>query len=104
MDEHGWTPDETSVERSEVERKLAEVINDESLINLKEKSSTTEITEEMAAAMRAAKGDRRLDQTPSEQAASQQLTEVITWILLGIAGVAVIVGTAASLIFGGSIF
>ncbi len=104
MDEHGWTPEDSAVERSEVEAKLAEMIGDESLTRLREKSDSTALTPEIAAAMRSAKGDRRLDQTPAEAASSEQLTEVITWVLLGISVIVVIAGTAFTLLFGDSIF
>ena len=66
MSEHGWTPDEVDVKRSKIESKVADIIEDESLTTLKNKAQTGEMTEEMAKAIRAVKGDVRLDTTDAE--------------------------------------
>jgi cell division protein FtsX len=57
------------------------------------------MTEEMAKAIRAVKGDVRLDTTDAEQAHASQVTDVVTWVLVGIAVVIVLVGAAFTIAF-----
>jgi cell division protein FtsX len=104
MEEVGWTPAEESILESEVESKLAEMIEDDSLENLRKKSDSTQITEDIAKATRAAKGDRRLDTTPAEHEHAKQLTEVVSWVLVGITVVVVLAAAAFSILFGTSVF
>ncbi|MDP6742468.1 MAG: hypothetical protein QF807_04645 [Candidatus Thalassarchaeaceae archaeon] len=99
MSEHGWTPDEVDVKRSEIESKVADIIEDESLTTLKNKAQTGEMTEEMAKAIRSVKGDVRLETTDAEQAHASQVTDVVTWVLVGIAVVIVLVGAAFTIAF-----
>jgi hypothetical protein len=104
MEEHGWSPAEESVSHSEIESKLAGMIEGDSLDNLRKKADSSGVTEDIARATRAAKGDRRLDATAAEHAHSKQLTDVLAWVLVGIAVVVVLAGAAASIMFGTSIF
>ncbi len=103
MEEVGWTPAEDSILESQVESKLADIIEGDSLENLRKKSDSSQTTEEIAKATRSAKGDRRLDTTPAEHAHAEQLTDVVSWVLVGIAVVVVLAGAAASILFGTSI-
>lgn len=104
MEEVGWAPDEESILESEVESKLADIIEGDSLESLRKKSDSTRTTEEIAKATRAAKGDRRLDVTLAEHEHAKQLTDVVSWVLVGIAVVVVLAGAALSILFGTSLF
>ncbi|MBC8438005.1 MAG: hypothetical protein H8D82_01905 [Euryarchaeota archaeon] len=103
MEEQGWAPDEESVLASKLAKLEADTIGDESLERLKEMSETTSISEEMARAKRAAKGDRRLDASIAEQAHANQVADVFTWVLVGLAGVITVGGIAAWYFFGSSL-
>ena len=103
MEEVGWTPAEESVLESEIESKLAEMIENDSLENLRKKSNSALMTEDIAKATRAAKGDRRLDVTTAEHEHAKQFTEVISWVLVGISIVIVLAGAAVSILFGTSL-
>ncbi len=103
MGEHGWAPNEVDVKRSEIESRVVDMIEEESLKSLKDKAQTGEMTEEMAKAIRSVKGDVRLDTTDAEQAHANQVIDVVTWASVGIAVVIVLIGAAFSII-SGSIF
>ena len=103
MEEVGWTPAEDSILESKVESKLADIIEGDSLESLRKKSDSAKTTEEIAKATRSAKGDRRLDVTPAEHEHAKQLTDVVSWVLVGIAVVVVLGGAAFSILFGTSI-
>ena len=61
------------------------------------------MTEDMAKAIRSVKGDVRLDTTPAEQAHANQLTDIVTWVFVGIGVLIVLIG-AAFTIASGSFF
>tara|TARA_B100001750_G_scaffold239537_1_gene247743 strand:- start:6153 stop:6467 length:315 start_codon:yes stop_codon:yes gene_type:complete len=103
MSELGWKPDEVDVKQSAIESKAAGIIEDESLANLKTKAESSEMTEDMAKAIRSVKGDVRLDTTPAEQAHANQLTDIVTWVFVGIGVLIVLIG-AAFTIASGSFF
>ena len=100
MSELGWQPDEVDVKRSKVESKVADIIEGDSLTNLKIKSDSSEISEEMAKSIRASKGDVRLDTTSAEQQRANQITDAVTWVIVGIAVAITLGGVLLSLVFG----
>tara|TARA_B100001750_G_scaffold226985_1_gene220246 strand:+ start:2176 stop:2490 length:315 start_codon:yes stop_codon:yes gene_type:complete len=103
VSELGWKPDEVDIKNSEIESKVAGIIEDESLANLKSKAESSEMTEEMAKAIRSVKGDVRLDTTAAEQAHASQVTDIVTWVFVGIGVLIVLIG-AVFTIAAGSIF
>ena len=103
MSELGWKPSEIDKKNSEIESKVASIIEDDSLANLKSKAESSEMTEELAKAIRSVKGDVRLDTTPAEQAHANQLTDIVTWVFVGIGVLIVLIG-AAFTIASGSFF
>lgn len=91
MTEIGWTPDEVAVKRSELESKVADIIEDDSLEVIDALSRTAEKTESQAAQARRLRGDLRLDTTEAEQQAALVRNEVITWVIVGL-GLVLFVG------------
>jgi len=84
MNEIGWQPDELAVKRSEIESKVADIIEDDSLKVIGELAGTENIDAEDAAAQRRARDDLRLDTTPAEQQAAEKQADVLTWVVVGI--------------------
>ena len=103
MPKGGWSPDAEAVKASKESQLRADSIEEESLQRLHAAADTTETDLETAKQERAAKPELRLETTEAEQLHANQLTDMVTWILLGIAGLVVLGGVVLSVLFGASI-
>jgi|GEM_PF-713452 hypothetical protein len=84
LTEIGWTPDDIAVQRSEIESKVADIIEDDSLEVIDEMSGTEGVNPDLAAQSRLMRGDLRLDTTDVEQQAALVRNEVMTWVIVGL--------------------
>lgn len=83
-EEIGWTPDDVAVKRSEVESKIADIVEDESLSVINDMSNTGGANEKHAAMMRKMRGDLRVDTTDAEQQSVLAKMQFWTWAIIGI--------------------
>ena len=83
-EEVGWEPDEVAVKRSEVESKIANLVEGESLEVINEMSNSGGKTEKQATMMRKMRSDLRLDTTDVEQQSALTQAQVIMWTIIGI--------------------
>ena len=103
MSELGWTPSEESVVETMVESAEAELLENASLESLKEKAESGTLSEEEARQLREMKQDRRLEMTPAEHARAKEMSDILTWVLIGI-GTLIVIGGALSMGFFGFLF
>jgi cell division protein FtsX len=103
MAELGWSPDAEAVKASEEASEKADAIEDASLNRLRASADTTETDTETAKQTRAAKPDLRLEASEAEQQHANQVTDMVTWVLLGISSLIVLGGVVLSVLFGASI-
>ena len=83
-EEVGWEPDDIAVKRSEVESKIADIVEGDSLSVINEMANTDGKNEKQAAMMRKMRRDLRIDTTDAEQKSAQSQAQVIMWVIIGI--------------------
>ena len=83
-EEIGWTPDDLSVQRSEVESKVADIVEGDSLSVITEMSNTEGANVKHASMMRKMRSDLRIDTTDAEQKSVLAQNEFWTWAIIGI--------------------
>ncbi|MEE3083684.1 MAG: hypothetical protein VX320_06340 [Candidatus Thermoplasmatota archaeon] len=83
-EEVGWEPDNVAVKRSEVESKIADIVEEDSLSVINEMANTDGKNEKKAAMMRKMRRDLRIDTTDAEQKSAQSQAQVIMWVIIGI--------------------
>jgi hypothetical protein len=103
MPQAGWSPDADAVKASKEAQMRADAIEDKSLEQLRSAADSTEIDSATAKQLRSAKPDLRLEASEAENQHANQLTDMVTWVLLGIAGLIVLGGVVLSVLFGASI-
>lgn len=83
-EEVGWEPDDIAVKRSEVESKIADIVEGDSLSVINDMGRTDGKNEKQAAMMRKMRRDLRIDTTDAEQKSAQSQAQRIMWVIIGI--------------------
>ncbi len=83
-EEIGWTPDDVAIKRSEVESKIADIVEDESLSVINDMSITDGANAKHSAMMRKMRSDLRVDTTDAEQQSALAQMQFLTWAIIGI--------------------
>ena len=97
MPERGWSPDEEAREKSRKAQELASMLEDESLDKLRDLAETSGSDSASARDERGSRPDLRMDTTPEEQEKMNRTTDIVTYVLVGIAAAIVLVSAALGL-------
>ena len=100
MSTSGWSPDLEDVEASKDAQRRASSVEDDSLGRLYSAADTDGADEEAARELRASRPDLRLDTTDVEQAHANQLTDTISWVIVGVGALIVLGSVVVTLAFG----